>query len=155
MILFPSPTLGQSQNRGKIRCRYAPREYYLDGHLSVMIHVFGTDMVRHDVTAIGERLTLDPVKPQSANRSCQMDVALRPRASPVSITSRTGSQALVAEGNHGVFAASCDPNPVVTPMAGFASQPVVTVGRLCSLAGFAGVLPQPAGSRKGMPVARR
>ena len=63
-----------------------------------------------------------------------MAMAFRPRPSPCSISSRYGSQTLVARSCWPVGGEIGWPESVVTPMAGFASEGSVVT----SLAGFAG-----------------
>src|ERR1700733_7384463 len=85
-----------------------------------------------------------------------MDMALRPRASPFSMSSRKGSLALAAVvdavAGTGVSAAETAPESVVTALAGFAAGG----SGVTSLAGFVGTfLPHPPGERKPMPAARK
>jgi hypothetical protein len=83
-----------------------------------------------------------------------MDMALRPRDSPSSISSRYGSLRLGVEAigacDSVCFACWIGSEPVVTSMAGFAGEPVIT-----PLAGFAvaAFLPHPPAGRTAIPAA--
>jgi len=102
------------------------------------------------------------VKPQVSTRSCQIAMALRPRAIPSSIVSRYDSQALEVGLRPGGAVANSAPKSVITSLAGFAvggsrltgsaalaaSESVIT-----PLAGFAGARPHLPGGRKAIPAA--
>src|SRR5271157_3009462 len=94
--------------------------------------------------------------------------ALRPRLSPSSIASRKGSQALASVMGLGFFdpePLNSTPNPVITPLAGFAGSESVAPSLagfilpesvITSLAGFAGGRrPHAPGGRTAMPAVFR
>ena len=95
------------------------------------------------------------MKPCRSTISCQIDMALRPRASPFSMSSRKGSLTLAAVaggvgGGAWFFCRTPRSESVVTPLAGFAAAGSVVT----SLAGFAGAfLPHPPGGRTPTPAA--
>src|SRR5206468_7042739 len=111
-----------------------------------------------------------PRKPRSRTRSCQMDLALRPRERPSAISSRKGSQALAlgarpAAGGQGEGSGSVDtcpeitgfgcPESVDTPsvVAGFDAGSVDTP---LVVAGFGGQIPgRPPLPRTAIPAALR
>ena len=79
-----------------------------------------------------------------STRSCQIALALRPRESPSSISSRWGSQALAEElrpgcGCGAFIGSDSELESVITFLAGFAG----------------GRHPQPPGGRTGMPAVRK
>src|SRR5579862_4648337 len=85
-----------------------------------------------------KRLTLAylPLKPWSSTRSCQIAIALRPRAAASSMTSRYGSHAL-ADGARPGCGVTTAPESVDTSalVAGFAASESVDTSPL--VAGFA------------------
>src|SRR3989442_3773627 len=85
-------------------------------------------------------------KPWASTRSCQIAIALRPRASAVAISSRYGSHALAAglrpgRGRGGAAGESVD---TPTPLAGFDARPAPESGHT-PIAGFGGCPPRPRG----------
>src|SRR5689334_2220286 len=96
-----------------------------------------------------KRLTLAylPVKPWSSTRSCQIAIALRPRAAASSITSRHGSHALAVGARPGVGKVARGSVDTSVLVAGFAWPESVDTSTL--VAGFGGQ------SRGGLPPADR
>src|SRR5437899_11761112 len=95
------------------------------------------------------RLAYVAGKPWASTRSCQIAIALRPRASAVAISSRYGSHALAAglRPGRGRGGAAGEAVATPTPLAGFdAGRALVPVDT--SIGGFGG---WPHGPRRPTP----
>src|SRR3989442_2251124 len=95
-------------------------------------------------------------KPWASTRSCQIAIALRPRASAVAISSRYGSHALAAglRPGRGRGGAAGEAGDTPTPLAGFDAGPPLESGDT-SNARFCGLAHPPRGPGPTAPAPRR